>query len=55
MEEIVQLRKEKDHLERELQRKEAQLQIAQEDIQKNVLVIQNNETKLQMLKSQVCM
>lgn len=53
MEELVLLRKDKDQLERELQRREALLKVTQEDVEKSTLAVQNTETKIQMLKSQL--
>lgn len=53
MDEVVTLKTEKDRLERELSRKDAQLLEAKSAVDKSSVALTNAETKIQTLKAQV--
>ena len=53
MDEVVTLKTEKDRLERELNRKDAQLLEAKSSVDKSSVAMTNAETKIQTLKAQV--
>ena len=52
--EVVTLKTEKDKLERELNRKDAQLLEAKSSVDKSSVALTNAETKITTLKAQVC-
>ena len=53
MDEVVTLKTEKDRLEREISRKDAQLLEAKSSVDKSTVALTNAETKIQTLKAQV--
>ena len=53
MDEVVTLKTEKDRLEREISRKDAQLLEAKSSVDKSTVALTNAETKIQTLRAQV--
>ena len=53
LDEVIQLKKEKDIMERDSQRKDSQILQARSELDKSVSSLRNAETKMQMLQNQV--
>ena len=53
LDEVVQVRKEKDLMERDNVRKDTQILQAREELDKSVTALRSAETKIQMLRNQV--
>ena len=54
LDEIIQLKKQKDLLERDDERKDSQLLAAQDELSKSTSALKTAENKIQMLRHQVC-
>ena len=53
LDEVIQLKKEKDIMDRDAQRKDSQILQARSELDKSVSSLRNAETKMQMLQNQV--
>ena len=53
LDEVVQVKKEKDLISRESQRKDTQIQDARDELDKTVTALRSAETRIQLLRNQV--